>query len=175
MHFFLNIGPTLYHIFSKIYSHHTQVPQVPNISCIKVDGWGLFYCNFQSNTQLFQELPKAITCTFVRNIQCVLLTSLFTWHCFTINEHVQYPSEVSLVPCKHCLHCQRSCLIPQCSFLHLSLLPDSVIASPLQIFVQIYEFIFSIFGICIEVGWYYRVSLICQDYCIYFQSLDHGD
>ena len=39
--------------------------------------------------------------TFVSGIQCVFLTSHFTWNCFTASEPVQYPGKVALVPCKH--------------------------------------------------------------------------
>ena len=59
---------------------------------------------------------------FLSNIQCVFLTSPFTRHWFTSKEHVHYPSEVSMVPCKHFLHFQWACLVPQCNCIHFPLL-----------------------------------------------------
>ena len=49
----------------------------------------------------FQVWPRVISCIMnKRNPMCFPHLSL-TQHCFTAREHVQYPGEVALVPCKH--------------------------------------------------------------------------
>ena len=96
--------PLYIFFYSKRYSHHTWVPQVPDRSPIQVNGWGLIYRTNHLILDCFECYPGAFTCILVSGIQCVFLNSPLTRHCFTTNELVQYPNEVSLAPCKHCLH-----------------------------------------------------------------------
>lgn len=155
MYFSLGMGPTSYHFFLKdipiIYKYHKSLMGLPDRSMARGS-----FTKQSSNTWLFQVLTRAITCIFGKGIQCVFLTSPLIQHCFTTNEHVQYPGEVSLVPCKNYFTASEPVQYPSV-VTHTSLIDSiifEIIIHPYRYFIYIWKFLLQRLGVWIEVGWY---------------------